>query len=78
MHSCRSWYYIKFTLFSASEEIPKSLLDQLAFGGRMVWRFLKKVIPVGKQNNKQLIYIVDKDLDGNITKTADIEVVYFM
>lgn len=42
----------------AVEVIPKEYFDQLALGGRM-W------VPVGKRDS-QAIFIVDKDLDGNI------------
>lgn len=46
---------------AAAEKIPKDLIDQLAPGGRMM-------IPVGKYY--QYIYLIDKDLEGNISKDA--------
>lgn len=49
----------KFNL--AADTIPQNLIDQLAKGGRMM-------IPVGKEDSDQYIYLVDKDNQGNISK----------
>ena len=45
---------------AAAEEIPQDLIEQLDKNGRMF-------IPVGKLD--QYIYLVDKDSNGNVTKT---------
>ena len=42
---------------AASEKVPKALIDQLKPGGRLM-------IPVGKYY--QYIYIIDKDLEGQV------------
>ncbi len=52
---------------AASEQVPKDLIDQLQPGGRLV-------IPVGKYY--QFIYLIDKDLNGNVTKDAVLTVRY--
>lgn len=52
---------------AAAEKVPKALLDQLANGGRMV-------VPVGKYY--QFIYVIDKDLKGNITSSPELTVRY--
>ncbi|ORX80929.1 protein-L-isoaspartate O-methyltransferase [Anaeromyces robustus] len=44
---------------AAAEVLPKDLVDQLAYGGRLV-------IPVGSEG-EQYINIVDKDKNGNVT-----------
>ena len=54
---------------AAAEDIPKDLIDQLAFNGRMM-------IPVGKNNNEQYIVIVDKDNVGNIKTNKVMNVRY--
>ena len=54
---------------AAAEHIPKELIEQLDYGGRLV-------IPVGKQNRTQKIMLVDKDLQGNISMTEQLSVVY--
>jgi protein-L-isoaspartate(D-aspartate) O-methyltransferase len=54
---------------AASEEIPEALIQQLDIGGRMV-------IPVGRNNEKQCIMLVDKDNSGNITMKKEISVHY--
>eukprot|EP01108_Squamamoeba_japonica_P000077 TRINITY_DN10095_c0_g1_i1.p1 TRINITY_DN10095_c0_g1~~TRINITY_DN10095_c0_g1_i1.p1 ORF type:complete len:225 (+),score=33.22 TRINITY_DN10095_c0_g1_i1:97-675(+) len=46
---------------AAAAETPKSLLEQLANGGRMV-------IPVGPEGENQLLIQYDKDDDGKITE----------
>ena len=46
---------------AAAEEIPQHLIEQLDKNGRMF-------IPVGKVNEDQWIYLVDKDENGKINK----------
>ena len=46
---------------AAAEKIPQDLIDQLDYNGRMF-------IPVGKDNEDQWIYLVDKDSNGEIKK----------
>jgi len=53
----------------AAEEIPVKLVEQLAPGGRMM-------IPVGKYESLQYIYLVDKDSKGNVEKTKILPVRY--
>ena len=52
---------------AACEKVPKSLVEQLKPGGRIM-------IPVGKYN--QFIYLIDKDEKGNLTKNAALSVRY--
>ncbi|OMJ95688.1 hypothetical protein SteCoe_940 [Stentor coeruleus] len=54
---------------AASEEIPEALIQQLDIGGRMV-------IPVGRNNEKQYIMLVDKDTSGNIIMKKELAVYY--
>ena len=56
---------------AAAEKIPKILVDQLAKGGRMF-------IPIGLDDNDQWIYVVDKDLNGNITAKKTLSVCYVL
>ena len=56
---------------AAAEKIPKILVDQLAKGGRMF-------IPIGLDPNDQWIYVVDKDLNGNVTAKKTISVCYVL
>ena len=56
---------------AAAEKIPKILVDQLAKGGRMF-------IPIGFDPNDQWIYVVDKDLNGNVTAKKTISVCYVL
>ena len=56
---------------AAAEKIPKVLVDQLAKGGRMF-------IPIGLDPDNQYIYVVDKDLDGNVTSKKTISVCYVL
>lgn len=54
---------------AAAETIPEDLVKQLAPGGRMM-------IPVGKQNDDQYIYLIDKDSNSNVTSQAVLGVRY--
>ena len=54
---------------AAAPEVPKSLVEQLAEGGRLV-------IPVGPQGGSQYIYIIDKDKNGKINKRRELGVSY--
>lgn len=56
---------------AAAEKIPQVLVDQLAKGGRMF-------IPIGLDDNDQWIYVVDKDLNGNITAKKTLSVCYVL
>ena len=56
---------------AAAEKIPKILVDQLAKGGRMF-------IPIGFDPNDQWIYVVVKDLNGNVTAKKTISVCYVL
>ena len=55
---------------AASEQVPKEILDQLDLGGRLV-------MPLGPPN-AQYIYIIDKDLNGNISYTKGLSVCYVL
>lgn len=48
---------------AAPEEIPQSLIDQLAPGGRLV-------IPVGATNAVQSLLLVRKDAEGHVSKQS--------
>ena len=54
---------------AAAEEIPQELIEQLDNNGRMF-------IPVGKSNEDQWIYLVDKDANGTLKKTRLMCVTY--
>ena len=54
---------------AAAPEVPESLIEQLAEGGRLV-------IPVGPQGDSQYIYIIDKDKNGKINKRRELGVSY--
>ena len=53
---------------AAAMEVPKELLDQLDFGGRLL-------MPLGPVGN-QYIFVVDKDFNGNVTYRQDLSVTY--
>ena len=53
---------------AASMEVPKVFIEQLAFGGRLV-------MPLGPQGD-QYIYLIDKDMKGNINYTKGLSVRY--
>ena len=53
---------------AASRQVPNEILDQLAFGGRLV-------MPLGVPND-QYIYCIDKDLKGKINITKGLSVCY--
>jgi len=56
---------------AASETMPTELIDQLACNGRMF-------IPIGKRGGDQFIYIIDKDINGEITFNRILQVNYGM
>ena len=53
---------------AASMEPPKEFIEQLALGGRLV-------MPLGPSED-QYIYLIDKDLKGNISYTKGLSVRY--
>ena len=55
---------------AASEDVPKAILEQLAPGGRLV-------MPIGPPND-QYIYIIDKDLNGNVSYMKGLSVCYVL
>jgi len=44
---------------AAPEEVPQPLIEQLAVGGRLV-------IPVGEENEVQILQVLTKDEDGRV------------
>jgi len=44
---------------ASADKIPEDLVEQLAKGGRLM-------IPVGGQMEAQYVYLIDKDLEGNV------------
>ena len=53
---------------AASMEVPEDLLEQLDYGGRLL-------MPLGPVGN-QYIFVVDKDMNGNISYRQDLSVTY--
>ena len=53
--------YDRILVAAASNEIPKTLLDQLSINGRMI-------IPIGKQSAVQHLWLITKNSDGEINK----------
>ena len=62
--------YDAIIVTAAPDEIPDSLLQQLALGGRMV-------IPVGKQNSKQWLQVITREAANNYV-TEKYEAVQFV
>ena len=56
---------------AAAEKVPKILVDQLDFGGRMF-------IPIGLNPDDQWIYVVDKDFFGKVSIKKTISVCYVL
>lgn len=56
---------------AAAANIPQVLVDQLARGGKMF-------IPIGLDDNDQWIYVVDKDMNGNVSYKKTISVCYVL
>ena len=53
---------------AASRQVPKDIIEQLDYGGRLV-------MPLGEPNN-QYIYIIDKDMNGKLTYKKGLSVCY--
>ena len=56
---------------AAAEKVPKILVEQLDYGGRMF-------IPIGLDPDDQWIYVVDKDFNGKISIKKTISVCYVL
>ncbi|KAI5752870.1 hypothetical protein M8J77_021357 [Diaphorina citri] len=54
---------------AAADVLPQALIDQLRPGGRLI-------IPVGPEGSAQNLEQIDKNLDGTITRTPLMQVVY--
>ena len=54
---------------AAPDQVPQELINQLDKGGRMF-------IPIGNDSNNQWIYIIDKDLNGNLKSQKILSVCY--
>jgi protein-L-isoaspartate(D-aspartate) O-methyltransferase len=52
---------------AASEEVPAALIEQLKPGGRLV-------IPVGRQEDTQILQVLEKDSKGRVTRRDTISV----
>lgn len=59
--------YDRIIVTAASSEIPEILVDQLSFGGKLL-------IPIGDRNGIQYLTLLEKDMDGIITKEIGIGV----
>ena len=53
---------------AASRQVPKDIIEQLDYGGRLV-------MPLGEPND-QYIYIIDKDMSGKLTYKKGLSVCY--
>ena len=53
---------------AASRQVPKDIIEQLDYGGRLV-------MPLGEPND-QYIYIIDKDMNGKLTYKKGLSVCY--
>ena len=53
---------------AASRQVPKDIIEQIDYGGRLV-------MPLGEPND-QYIYIIDKDMSGKLTYKKGLSVCY--
>lgn len=61
--------YDAINVGAVADQPPQDIIDQLAFGGRLV-------MPLGSNSHDQYIYIIDKDKDGKLTAYKDMGVKY--
>lgn len=61
--------YNAINVGAVAKEPPKEILDQLAFGGRLV-------MPLGSNRENQCIYAIDKDKNGKLTYLKSLGVCY--
>jgi len=60
--------YDAINVGAVASQPPQPLLDQLAFGGRLV-------MPLGDNNSQQYVYVIDKDMNGRYTSYQTLGVV---
>lgn len=61
--------YNAINVGAVAKEPPKEIIDQLAFGGRLV-------MPLGSSRDNQCIYAIDKDKNGKLTYYKSLGVCY--
>lgn len=61
--------YNAINVGAVAPEPPIEIINQLALGGRLV-------MPLGKKNSDQYIYVIDKDMNGNLSSFKSLSVCY--